>query len=78
MEKTHVDNGEGNSVPSAQEFENIMGTHPTKKIPNVIKKKKSQFGQSCLEKETLFRGLHRHGTKLLQKLQAVEDLCEHK
>lgn len=30
MEKTHVDNGEGNSLQSAQEFENVTGTHPTK------------------------------------------------
>lgn len=30
MEKTHVDNGEGNSSQSAQEFENVTAAHPTK------------------------------------------------
>lgn len=30
MGKTHVDYGEGNSSQSAQEFENVTGTHPTK------------------------------------------------
>lgn len=66
MEKTHVDNGEGNSLQSAQEFENVTGTHPTKnKFPSVIKKKKITIQPICLEKETLFIGLHRHETKLL-------------
>lgn len=30
MEKTHVDNGEGNSSQPIQEFENVTRTHPIK------------------------------------------------